>query len=113
MKTPKDYYPTYHLGCNPIHAVKDWAKVRKLIRDARSGADIPPILIDGPQHGGNMLTGTHRAAANDIIMMLGGQPLISVVTLDDIAASEELIAAVEESDYGRIDDLLDRKPARS
>ena len=36
------YYPQYHLGCNPIHPVISWSKVRKLIRDARRGDSLPP-----------------------------------------------------------------------
>ncbi len=104
----KAYYPTYHLGCHPIHEVQNWSYVRKLIRAARAGEDINPILIDGEIGNGNLLAGTHRAAANDIMVMLGGEALIPVVSLDDIDASSELIEAVENSDFGLIDELWDR-----
>jgi len=43
----KAYYPTMTKGCNPIHPVMDWCKVRKLVRDARKGHDINPIIIEG------------------------------------------------------------------
>jgi hypothetical protein len=105
----KAYYPTYHLGCNPIHEVRNWAYVRKLIRAARRGEEINPILIEGEIGSGSLLAGTHRAAANDLMMMLGGEPLISVVNMDEIEASEELIEAVENSDYEMIDLIWDRK----
>lgn len=103
-----DYYPTLHLGCNPIHEVKDWLKVRNLIRAARRGDAIPPIVIDGQIGGGNMLNGTHRAAANDLMIKLGGDPLIPVVSLDEIEVSDELQDAIDNLDYERIDYLLDQ-----
>lgn len=105
----KKYYPTYHLGCNPIHEVRNWAYVRKLIRAARRGDEINPILIDGTIGNGNLLAGTHRAAANDLMMRMGGDPLIPVVSMDEIEASEELKEAVENSDYEMIDLLWDRR----
>lgn len=111
---PKHYYPTYWSGCNPIHEVRDWSKVRKLIRDARRGDVIPPIVIDGPLHSGSLITGTHRAAANDILCMMGQEPLIDYVNLDNVLESldadarEELQDAIDSSDFGRINDILDR-----
>ena len=107
----KKYFPTFHLGCNPIHEVRNWAYVRKLIRAARRGESIPAIVIDGEIGSGNMLTGTHRAAANDIMIMLGGEALIPVVSLQDMDASEELLEAVANNDYETIDLILDRKIA--
>ena len=104
----KKYYPTYHLGCNPIHEVNNWCYVRKLIRAARKGIEITPILIDGEIGNGNLLAGTHRAAANDLMIMLGGDALIDVVRIDDITASIELKEAVDSNDYERIDELWDR-----
>ena len=104
----KRYYPTYHLGCNPIHEVRDWRYVRSLIRAARKGDKINPILIEGSIGNGNLLAGTHRAAANDIMMMLGGEPLIKVVSTDEIDVSPELKAAIENSDYSEIDLIWDR-----
>lgn len=108
MDLPKNYYPTYHHGCNPIHPVKDWAYVRHLIRAARHGTVIPPILIDGQIRSGTMLNGTHRSAANDILVRLGQEPLIPVVSLDEIDVTDELAEAVEQLDYETIDLLLDR-----
>ncbi len=104
----KSYYPTHHLGCNPIHEVQNWSYVRKLIRAARKGEDINPILIDGEIGNGTLLAGTHRAAANDIMVMLGGEALIPVISLDEVDASSDLIEAVENSDFGLIDELWDR-----
>lgn len=74
--------------------------MRKLIRDARRGDKIPPILIDGEVRNGRMLTGTHRSAANDIMAMLGDYDhLISIITLDDIEVSDDLQEAIENDDY--------------
>lgn len=102
------YYPTYHLGCNPIHEVKSWSYVRKLIRAARNGKSINPILIEGCIGNCNLLAGTHRAAANDLMLMLGGEALIDVVSLDDIEAPQELLDAVLDGDYEAIDKIWDR-----
>jgi hypothetical protein len=97
-------YPSVQ-GCNPIHAVNDWCKVRALIRAAKRGDKIPSILIDCKD--GNMLTGTHRAAANRIMFSLGINAEIEVVTLDDIEVSDELQEAVEALDYETIQSLVD------
>ncbi len=99
------YYPTHWLKCNPIHEVRDWCYVRRLVRAARRGEVIPPVLIDGRIGGGNMLTGTHRAAANDLMMRLGGEPLIDVVSIDDIDVPDSLQDAINNLDYEAIDDL--------
>ena len=80
---PKCYYPTYDHGCDPIHPVMDWCKVRRLVRDARHGDAIPAIIVDGARGNGVMLTGTHRSAANDILVLLGGKALIPVVSYED------------------------------
>jgi len=110
MKKP--YFPAYHLGCNPIHEVRDWAKVRRLIRAARRGKYIPPILIDGEPGNCNLLAGTHRAAANDLMVMLSCEPLIEVAQLDDLEDGElrrKIVIAAESSDYEEIDRLWDRR----
>lgn len=99
------FYPSV-CGCNPIHEVRDWLKVRSLIRAARRGDSIPPILIDAKD--GNMLTGTHRAAANCIMRKLGEEELIDVVMVDEIDVSGELQDAIDNLDYERIDSILDR-----
>lgn len=105
----KKYYPTMTTGCNPIHPVTNWAYVRKLIRAARSGADINPILIEGSIGNGSLLAGTHRAAANDLMVLLGGEALIPVVSLDEIEISDDLQAALDDCDYEMIDQIWDRK----
>jgi hypothetical protein len=107
------YYPTHWSGCNPQHQVRDWQKVRSLIRAAMRGDNIPPILIDGSLGNGNLLTGTHRAAANDIMLLLSerdgrARPLIGWVSYDSSTASPELVAAVEAGDTEAVDELVDR-----
>lgn len=104
----KPYYPTKSLGCNPIHEVKDWCYVRKLIRAARKGVNIALILIDGEVGNCQLLAGTHRAAANDLMMMLGGEPLIDAVNINTIDTSEALKDAIMDSDYRRIDEIWDQ-----
>lgn len=107
MKAPKRYYPTYHHGCNPIHPVDDWCKVRRLIRAARRGDNIPPIITNK----GHMVTGTHRSAANDIMMMLGDDGhLIPIMDMDDLPSeirdqAEELFS---NDDFCGLNDLLDK-----
>jgi hypothetical protein len=59
----KDYYPKNVI---PIHEVQDWSKVRGIVRALKRGEEIPPIVTEGDQ----LLTGTHRSAANDLIDML-------------------------------------------
>lgn len=108
MKLPQHYYPTYWNGCNPLHAVMDWCKVRKLVRDAKRGDDIPPVLVEGFGNG-NLLTGTHRSAANDVMMMLGGEPLIPAIELGDLSddVRAKIIEALEYDEYDLIDALLE------
>lgn len=110
MYLDKSYYPTYWSGCNPIHEVVDWCKVRKLVRDALRGDKINPIVIDGNLGSGNLLTGTHRAAANDILMMLGKEEyLIDWVSIHDIVKTDDIIDALQDLDFDLLDDLLDRR----
>lgn len=110
MEIPKEYYPgIYSVGCQPIHPVHDWAYVRQLVRAAKRGKTIRPILIEGRPGNGRLLAGTHRTAANDVLALLGRKERIAVVSIDEIDnVSEELRAAVEEEDYSRIDELWDR-----
>ena len=67
------------------------------------------ILIDGSIGNGSLLAGTHRAAANDIMVMLGGEALIPVVSLDEVEISDDLQAALDDCDYEMIDQIWDRK----
>lgn len=114
MNLPKWYYPTLCMGCNPIHEVRDWCKVRKLVRDALNGAKIRPILIDGTLRNGSLLTGTHRAAANDILMLIGSDIRIPYILLSDLDTSDfpGLSNAVENGDYEAINDIWDRQNFR-
>lgn len=59
----KDYYPKNVI---PINEVEDWSKVRSIVRALKRGEEIPPIVTEGDQ----LLTGTHRSTANDLIDML-------------------------------------------
>ena len=104
----KDYYPTYWSGCNPIHAVRDWCKVRRIIRDARRGAHIPPIIIEGDLGNGNLLTGTHRAAANDICMMLGQEPIVDYIGIEQLPATtiKRYRKAIDRGDNDLANDIL-------
>ena len=108
MTLPHHYYPTYWSGCNPIHEVHDWCKVRKLIRDARKGDPIPPILVESLGNG-NLLTGTHRAAANDIVEMLGGEALIPAQELEELPEDiqAEIMMAIDNNQDDYIDDILE------
>lgn len=107
----KQLYPST-MGCNPIHEVRDWLKVRNLIRAALRGDAIPPIIIDAQD--GNMLTGTHRAAANYLMRKLGREDhLIDTVTVDMMDVSEELQEAIDNLDYETIDYLVDQSKRSS
>ena len=105
----REYYPTRTLGCNPIHEVRNWMYVRQIMRAALAGETINPILIEGPIGNGNLLAGTHRAAANDLLDMLGKDARVPVVDLNDIIddVPEELLDAIEAGDYETIDAIWD------
>ena len=110
----KAYYP---YGATPIHEVMDWCAVRRLIRDRKNGAKIPPVLIDGALNQGNLLAGTHRMAANDLIRELGikCEP-IDWVDIDDIEIPEDMQWAIDALDFGAINDWwdgLDGEPGES
>jgi len=67
--THRPYYPG---GNNPLHAVKDWRKVRSMIRALRRGEGLPMVYMDGKLGSGNWLSGTHRVAASEIRAKLDG-----------------------------------------
>ena len=111
------YYPTAWSGCNPIHAVYDWSYVRQIIRASQSGICITPILLDGGLGGGNLLAGTHRCAANDIMQALNNKhgvvkyrliPYVCISNIDmcDYAGLQD---AIDCCDYEAIDDIWDKK----
>lgn len=117
---PENYVPSW-AGSGAPHAVMDWNKVYGLVRDARRGAAITPILIDGEEGSGNLLTGVHRAAANTVMRHVyddyanwdAPKPnYIPHEFYDADTASPELQSAVNRQDYEAIDALLDRNSAR-
>jgi len=116
MALDQNFYPSW-AGANPIHEVRDWSKVRSLIRSARRGDAIPAILIDGQEGSGNLLNGTHRAAANCVMRKLhderaawdAAEPnYIDHVFFNDDEAPADLAEAVQNGDYERIDEIMDR-----
>ncbi len=107
----KKHYPRYE-GFNPIHPVQDWAKVRKLIRDVKRGDKINPFLVEGERNNGNLLTGTHRAAANELMKKLGypEEMMIPHVAIEDLSNHKfinELLEAAGESDFERLNNIWD------
>ena len=103
------YFPGSSIGANPIHEVLSWSKVRSIIRAVRRGDDVPSFVIDGVEGSCNLITGTHRCAANDILEMLGDKRRVEFVTLEEINASEELIEAIQNEDYATVQWLLDEQ----
>ena len=90
------YYPA---GYNPMHEVQSWQYVRQIARAAIRGDEIPAILVDGE----NLLAGTHRAAANDLLERMGYGRLIDAVELEDIeddTLRERLVEAVQGDNPG-------------
>ena len=102
-----EYYPRRF---EPIHEVKDWEKVERIVKSALDGNEVQPFLIDGNPGNGNLLTGTHRAAANDILRDLG-ETEIPFVSLDDLPpqARNRINEYVEVEDFRShgIDDVFD------
>jgi hypothetical protein len=120
-RTRERYYPSS--GLNPIHAVNDWDYVANLIRAARRNENINPILYEGLENNGNLLAGTHRLAANEILERYGQRgKQISKVEINDVvnspadyglsrAQAEQLMAAARDGDFETIDIIWDqRKP---
>lgn len=106
----RKFYPK---GYNPIHEVNDWCYVRQIIRAARRGDSIPAFVVDSE----NLLTGTHRCAANNIMEMLyearsmSPKPsLIDAVQFDDLDMDDDtrdaIIEAMEYRNYDIVDELL-------
>ena len=86
-----------------LHEVRDWAKVRRLVRAARRGEKIPPYLVsDKASDRPLLITGTHRAAANDLLESLGGERLIPVIDLGDLSDEDraEVLLRMELDEYG-------------
>lgn len=104
--TISTYYPKSY---TPLHEVKDWAKVRRIIRARKAGVAIPAILVDGIIGNGNLLTGTHRCAANEIMEMLGYDDalMVPVDLLSDLPADkqERIVALISQDDYTEIQEI--------
>jgi hypothetical protein len=97
------YYPK---GLNPIHPVRNWLYIRQIARAAIRGENIPPMLVDGE----NLLAGTHRAAANDLLERMGYGRLIEAEDLEEIEnenLKNAILAALEEDDYHEINSIWD------
>lgn len=103
------YFPCSSIGANPIHEVLSWTKVRSIIRAVRRGDYVPDFVIDGIEGSCNLITGTHRCAANDILEMLGDNRRVGFVTLDEISPSEELMEAISHEDYATVQWILDEE----
>ena len=95
----KPYFPK---GVDALHEVRDWRKVRSLMRAARRGEKVPAYLVsDRSAEWPLLITGTHRAAANDLLELLGGERLIPVLDLGDLPDSDRacIEARMEHDDY--------------
>ena len=112
----KNYYPTYWSGCTPLHPVNNWQMVRSLVRACKNGKaeSIPAIYTEGDLGSGAMLTGTHRSAANDIIMMLNDKngtniELINHINVEDVLTAEQIAEVCEINDDAQaaIDDMIE------
>ena len=104
MKTAK-YYPGQSIGARPIHEVISHQYVRTLVREAKKGNIIPPILVDGEIGNCNLLAGTHRLAANELLQKLGQEPLIPVREISTIPEPyrSEILDAVESDSYSVVE----------
>ena len=120
----KDYYPTPY-GNNPIHAVTDWDKVASIMQAAVDGEKIPfmfGVWIDNQVENGNLITGTHRAAAHELLQMIGEDEMARRIETDCIHAAIERLPSDEEkaratealatSDFETLDEIFDRDENR-
>ena len=92
------YYPK---GYNPIHEVHSWGKVRGMVREIEAGNDVPAYLVDGE----NLLSGTHRAVANEILERRQRTPRrIETIELCDLHPVEQsvILALIEDNRYNDI-----------
>ena len=98
------YEPTEYI---PIHEVRDWCYVRKIIRAARRGEHIPGFVV----YAGSLLTGTHRCAANEIMQLLyngrrmSPEPvLIEAIDLDDLDLDPRIREKIDDAlEYSHFD----------
>jgi uncharacterized protein (TIGR02594 family) len=113
----RSHYP--RTGLNPIHEVHNWAKVRSMARKAINGEHVPGYLYDGLNGNGNLIAGTHRAAANELLDILGYGKRIKSANINDVLDEPEayglsarnadrLRQAAEDGDYRLIDEIWDQ-----
>ena len=105
MTSPAESQPYYPRGYNPIHEVHSWLKVRNILRAVKRGETIPPYLVDGEYGNGNLLSGTHRAAANDLAELLWGERPIDEASFEDLP-DHVRADLMDASDYADVDDIL-------
>lgn len=116
---PRHYYPNN--GLTPLHDVTDWSYARKIARAAINGDTITPILYEGLPNNGNLLAGTHRSAANEILEFMGHRnKIIEKVEINDVlndplsygltkSDAQQLRNAIQDGDYELIDKIWDRR----
>lgn len=98
------------MNCNEIHPVRSFAKVRAIARAVRRGESIMPYVIDGIPGNCNLITGTHRQAANMLLERMGDKRRVPFVALDDLAdhpAMAEIANLIEDGDFAEINFLVD------
>lgn len=61
---PDNYFSRYR-GIKPLHEVRDWGKVKDIVRAVERGEPMPPIIMG--ISGKRAATGTHRLAANELL----------------------------------------------
>lgn len=107
--TIKTYEPGKSVGIMAPHEVRDWCKVRRILRAALKGATIPAIVTEGEI----AFNGTHRLAALDLAEMLGLEISIDIIDFRETEAYENeetrelLIEAIEQNDGRTLQELLD------
>jgi hypothetical protein len=99
MKLPK-YYPKKN---DPLHEVRDWAKVRSMIRALRRGESLPPVYIYGPVGSGVWLSGTHRVAASEIRAKLDDLRPYEDLEIVDLGPVIESLSDEEREEWGSLE----------
>lgn len=78
---------------------------------------MPSIIIDGEIGNGNLIAGTHRAAANDLMDMLGDSSdnRIEWVSLEDYlsgidtSTASVLMDAISDNDFAAVDCIVNKR----
>ena len=112
FKSDNPYYP---YGWNPpgfdqSPGVTNWGLVKHLVGVVLRGEEVDPFLADGEFGNGNLLTGVHRATANDVLTELGDKRRIDYIQVEDLPPNlrEQVMEYLETDDTDAIHDLLDR-----